>query len=388
VEPQILNSTVHHSGVFSIQMYTRKSAAFRNALKFNRPISQFLMCPDTQWAKVGGVQHDAASAHFFAAGASLARLDQLLRCPGGDISRAGIGSADVSRADGRAADASSPGKNFGEGGLEPVFAGALRQRLALRAATACAAIARLREDEGALRDAEHLAGFDAAPTPGGRLHRLWRLFTTPSVRLDARVVRVAADCLDLPPAIDCEALAALVDERSTAENPLNAAARVSALALGVIGDAAQFDAEIFALWFADLVLARRLAWQAPLPLLATTITHPSMRTATGRRPRPSDADWDLSAARAMARAAQESYALATELSRRSNILLSVAPKLRAKKAARVVDLLLADDCVSPTRAATSAGLSDRATRRLFDRLMALGAVRELSGRANFRLYGL
>lgn len=48
VEPQILNSTVHHSGVFSIQMYTRKSAAFRNALKFNRPISQFLMCPDTR----------------------------------------------------------------------------------------------------------------------------------------------------------------------------------------------------------------------------------------------------------------------------------------------------------------------------------------------------
>ncbi|MGJ0561139.1 hypothetical protein, partial [Methylocystis sp.] len=54
VEPQILNSTVHHSGVFSIQMYTRKSAAFRNALKFNRPISQFLMCPDTgNEARVG-----------------------------------------------------------------------------------------------------------------------------------------------------------------------------------------------------------------------------------------------------------------------------------------------------------------------------------------------
>jgi len=28
-------------------MYMRKSAAFRNALKFNRPISQFLMCPDS-----------------------------------------------------------------------------------------------------------------------------------------------------------------------------------------------------------------------------------------------------------------------------------------------------------------------------------------------------
>ncbi|WP_371134882.1 DUF1403 family protein [Methylocystis sp.] len=61
---------------------------------------------------------------------------------------------------------------------------------------------------------------------------------------------------------------------------------------------------------------------------------------------------------------------------------------RAKKATRVVDLLLADDCVSASRAAKTAGLSDRAARRLFDRLNELGAVRELTGRANFRLYGL
>jgi Protein of unknown function (DUF1403) len=48
--------------------------------------------------------------------------------------------------------------------------------------------------------------------------------------------------------------------------------------------------------------------------------------------------------------------------------------------------LLEDDSVS---AATKfSGLSERGSRRLFDRLGALGAARELTGRATFRLYGL
>jgi Fic family protein len=54
----------------------------------------------------------------------------------------------------------------------------------------------------------------------------------------------------------------------------------------------------------------------------------------------------------------------------------------------VIDMLLADDCVAPARAAKRAKLSDRGARRLFDRLTELGVVRELTGRSSFRLYGL
>ena len=64
----------------------------------------------------------------------------------------------------------------------------------------------------------------------------------------------------------------------------------------------------------------------------------------------------------------------------------MAPKLRAKGAGRVVAALLDDDAVSANM--KFPGLSDRGLRRLFDRLIELGAVRELTGRPTFRLYGL
>ena len=113
-----------------------------------------------------------------------------------------------------------------------------------------------------------------------------------------------------------------------------------------------------------------------------------MRGRDGRRPRPGDPDWENAIARAYALAAQEAHGTAVDLSRRAGALVALAPKLRAKGAERIVALLLAEDCVSSARAAKLARLSDRASRRLFDRLIAQGAVRELSGRPNFRLYGL
>ena len=290
----------------------------------------------------------------FAAGASLALLDQALRA-------------------------------------NPPFAGVLRQRLALRAASACARIARHREDESALRDAEHLAPAvgETLTSPAGRIHRLWRSFAARPVRFDRTSLRSAADLLELPQVLDLESLVgALQTVVRSAENPLTAAARAASTILRALAGAPGADAEILALWLGDLVLANRLGWAAPIPLVATAIAHPSVRSESGRRPRPDDAGWPQSCARATALAAQDAYVMAGDLARRSERLLSVAPKLRAKGAGRVVALLLADDCVAAARAARASGLSDRAGRRLFDRLTELGVVREFSGRLSFRLYGL
>jgi hypothetical protein len=60
--------------------------------------------------------------------------------------------------------------------------------------------------------------------------------------------------------------------------------------------------------------------------------------------------------------------------------------LRAKGAGAALEALLEEDSLGAGTAI--AGLSDRGARRLFDRLVAFGAVRELTGRPTFRLYGL
>ncbi|RTL83377.1 MAG: DUF1403 family protein [Hyphomicrobiales bacterium] len=305
--------------------------------------------PLPRWARPQTADPGVA---VFAAGAGLALLDAILRGPDGG---------------------------------EPVFAGCLRQRLALRAGESCATLARLREDAGALRDAEHLPS-GAQTSPAGRLHRLFRLYASLPARVDAAVR--AAELLGLRETIDASLLAGAA---ASAADPLNAAARASAAAIKLCPHAA--DAELFAFVVADLALASRLTWARPIPLLAVTILHLSLRRGAGTRekasrPRPTDEDWPAAVAFAYGLAVVDAHALAVDLARRSHKLLSVAAVLRARGAGRVIDMLLADDAVTPAAAAARAGLSDRAARRLFDRLVALGAVRELSGRDVFRIYGL
>jgi hypothetical protein len=172
-------------------------------------------------------------------------------------------------------------------------------------------------------------------------------------------------------------------------DPVSAAAKAAALAFAAVPDAPAPGAEILALSTFDMVIAMRLRWPRPVPLIAVKILDPTLRLpGAGRRPRPGDPAWPNAAAGAIARAAAAALELAADLARRSNILIAVAPKLRSKPAQKIVDLLLAHDCVSAAEAARHAPMTGRAARRLFERLVCLSAAREFSGRPTFRLYGL
>jgi Protein of unknown function (DUF1403) len=269
---------------------------------------------------------------------------------------------------------------------DPPAAGALRARLALQSAAASAKILRLNADIAALRDLRFALG--DPPGPAATLLGLWRDCAGRPATLDPSRIGDAAARLDL----------ALTDPIRLSSNlktclgkgdPVSAASKTAALVFSAFPDAPAPLSEILALWVFDVVVAIRLCWPRPVPLIATKILDPTLRQPDGgRRPRPGEPAWEKHAAQAIALAAASALDLTAHLARRSNILLAVTPSLRAKPALKIVALLLGEDCVSPAEAARQAPMTDRAARRLFDRLVALGAAREFSGRPAFRLYGL
>jgi hypothetical protein len=268
---------------------------------------------------------------------------------------------------------------------DPPAAGALRARLALQSAAASAKILRVNADAAALRDLSFAVG---DPTgAAANLLSLWRDGAGRPPSLDPSRIFEAAARLDL--AVDLNGLAMSLKACAGEGDPVSAAANAAALAFAAVPDAPAAQSEILSLWVVDMVIAIRLRWSRPVPLIATKILDPTLRSpGAGRRPMSSDPAWPNAVAGAIALAAAAALDLAADLARRSNTLIAVAPKLRSKAAQKIVDLLLAQDCVAPAEAARHAPMTGRAARRLFDRLAVLGAVRELSGRPAFRLYGL
>jgi hypothetical protein len=243
---------------------------------------------------------------------------------------------------------------------EPPFAGAWRARLALIAAVASGA-----GDKASLRDARALTPPGGDPGPAGRLYAAWRAWAADGPQ---NLAVIAADLGGS--GLDATVLAATLKTHPHAPAPLAAAAAASAVMT------AYPRSHALAYAVADGVLAARLGWRAPLPLLA--LEPP--------RVKPGEAAWTAACCAAYARAAIVACDLHAALSAAAGRLSTAAPKLRAKGAGAAISALLADDALSS--ATNIPGLSDRGLRRLFDRLVELGALRELTGRATFRLYGL
>ncbi|MER9793351.1 DUF1403 family protein [Mesorhizobium sp. M0213] len=295
-------------------------------------------------------------------------------------------------------DAQSPaGKDVGDialtagaiGALDAVvrrqerWAGAWRQRLALSAAAATAKQAGRVEDESALRDTFVFSGpgdsLSGSTTlgPAGLLLLAWRrLAVRPAEDLLSKK-NLAALLEEFGYAPDDEAVGDLADDL----RQLAAGAGTVGMLAGAFVAAERYGfGRAVGAWLADALLAQRLGWPHAVPLLGAEAA-----VGTSVRPRRSAAssaatsiESDQERAKNMlavqARTALRAIDLSAELERRADKLLAVAPKLRAKSADTVVERLLSDDAIVASEEIT--GISDRGLRRLFDRLVELGAVRE------------
>lgn len=239
----------------------------------------------------------------------------------------------------------------------------LRARLALRAAEVCVTHQGRLERAGELRDAVGFLQPGDSPGPAGHIYLSWR-------RAVERPVSAKALQRALPE-MDVEQIATWLDAGQGAP-----VARAAAVLQAVIEERSRDHTA--SLLLADAALAQALGWSHVLPLLAPGLKRADLRKA-GQELR-------LACHRAILAATAEATREATDLARRAARLKEVAPKLRAKGSDEAVALFLSRDAVAPM--ALTSLRSDRAARRFCDRLVELDAVRELTGRDTFRLYGV
>jgi len=258
----------------------------------------------------------------------------------------------------------------------------LRDRMALNAAVACLKLENRRESMSDIRDAVCLARAGAALGPAGETFMAWR-------RL-ARINLTSSGWKDRVTKLLPEQVAEAMPEfGSPAGTPVTQAAQVLVEVLR------QFPRqEAAALMLADLALVRAVGWERVMPLLAAHLSRKDIRAIAD-----GEGDPLLCVHRAMVAACDGTIRRAADLSRRTEKLRAIAPKLRAKGSDQALEIFLSHDAVSPSGMlsqgsqppmikGTSMPMTDRAARRLCDRLVEFGVVRELTGRLTFRLYGV
>ena len=247
--------------------------------------------PVPAWARASGRAGEGDP--LFAAGAGLALLDAFLR-------------------------------------RDPPAAGALRSRLALHERRG------LRQDPAPQRRRSARCATCASPSatplgPAANLCSLWRDLAGRPPSLDPGRIADAAARLDLA-LPDPNGLAASLKACAGEGDPVSRGRKAAALAFSAFPDAPAAEAEILALWVFDLVTRHPAALAAARAADRdeNSGSRPCGRPSGGRRPRPGDPAWPNAAAGAIALAAASALDLAADLSRRSETLIAVAPKLRAE----------------------------------------------------------
>ena len=239
----------------------------------------------------------------------------------------------------------------------------LRARLALSAAEACVVLSGRPERASDLRDALHLIRPGDHPGPAGAIYHQWWTAVTRPISVPV-LKRAVPDGLETHVPVWLAAVQG---------GPVRQAAAVLE---AVLADHPTEEAS--ALIMADAALARGVGWSHLMPILAMGLKRRELRLA--------GADLTTACHSAVIRSSTDALRIAADLTRRAAYLRAVTPKLRAKGASAAVDIFLTRDAAAP--AALTSLMSDRAARRLCDRLVDLGAVRELTGRDTFRLYGV
>ena len=252
-----------------------------------------------------------------------------------------------------------------------------RDRLALDASAACLKLEGRTEGLSDIRDAACLARPGDALGPAGDMFTKWRRLA----RINLGLPSWRDHVMTLLP----EPLAAMALRcDQTQGSPVTEAARILSQMLHSFP-----RQEAAAFMLADVSLARAIGWERPVPFLAAKLKRRDLRAiAEGA------SDTSVRVHQAITAACDSAIRSAADLARRAEKLRAIAPKLRTKGVEHGLALFLSLDAVSPsgmlspTVQGSSFAMTDRAARRLCDRLVDLGAVREMTGRSTFRLYGL